>query len=83
MAILFRGFVPSGGKLLVEVVVLTPDADGDSAHVFHILLFKGISSTLLLIPQSIPPTLMVFLSATFLLKACDGRALIFSFFFMF
>ena len=49
------------------------------ACVFHVLLFEGISLASLLIPQSIHPTLTVFLSAALSFKACDGRALVFSF----
>ena len=48
------------------------------ACVFHVLLFEVISSASPLVPQSVPPTLMVFLLFTLSLKACNGH-LVFSF----
>ncbi|GMN33390.1 hypothetical protein TIFTF001_004128 [Ficus carica] len=43
------------------------------ARVFHVLLFEGISSASLLVPQSVHPTLMILLSTALSLKACDGH----------
>ena len=79
MVVLFQDFAPNGGELLVEVVVLAPDAVV-VARAFHILLFEEISSTLPFVPQSVPSTLMVLLSVALSLKACDDSALVFSFF---
>ena len=48
-------------------------------RVFHFLLFEGISSASLLVPKTVPPTLIVLLSTALSSKACDGRTLGFSF----
>lgn len=45
------------------------------ACVFHILLFKGISLTSLLVSQSVLPTLIVLLSFALSLGACGSRTI--------